>query len=63
MKLQFIGFFILSMCCRLLDVETSPIYVRRDVVFNDQDLGPGTERYLTKDLMKHWRYNQALMTY
>ena len=38
------------MCYRLLDVETSPIYVRRDVVFNKQDFGPGTKRVSRRSL-------------
>ena len=44
MKLRFFGHSILSKCYRLLDEETSRIYVRREVVFNEQHFGLGTKR-------------------
>ena len=43
MKLRFIGYFIQSKCYRLLDEEKSWVYVRRDVVFNEQDFEQGTD--------------------
>ena len=40
MKLQLVGYFIKYKCYNLLDVKTSWIYARREVVFNEQDFGP-----------------------
>ena len=48
MKLRFVGYSIQSKGYRLLDTETSQIYVRRDMVFNEQDFGHGTESLLHK---------------
>ena len=42
-KLRFIGYSIQSKGYRLLDKETSLVYIRRDVVFNEQNFGHGTE--------------------
>ena len=50
MKLWFVGYFILSKCYKLLDEETSWNYVRREVVFNEQDFGHGTERVFCRSL-------------
>ena len=44
MKLLFVSYSIQSKCYRLLDEETSRIYVRREIVFNEQDFEHGTER-------------------
>ena len=44
MELGFVGYSTQSKCYRLLDEETSRIYVWKDVVFIEQDFVHGTKR-------------------
>ena len=44
LKVRFVRYFIQSKWYKLIDEEISWIYVSRDVVFNEQDFGHGTER-------------------
>ena len=38
-KLRFVGYSIQSKAYRLLDEKTSNVYIRRDVIFNEEDFG------------------------
>ena len=51
MKLRFVGYSIQSKCYILLDEETLWIYVRRDVVFNEQTLDMERREFLTEVLL------------
>ena len=39
MKLRFVGYSIQSKAYQLLDEKTSKVYIRRDVIFNEEDFG------------------------
>ena len=51
-KLRFVGYSIQSKAYRLLDEKTSKIYIRRDVIFNEQDFGQKTEEVPKGDLLE-----------
>ena len=48
-KLRFVGYRIQSKAYRLLDEETSKVYIRRDVVFNEEDFGYLPRKVLGKE--------------
>ena len=43
-KLRFVGYSIQSKGYRLFDEDTSKIYIRRDMVFNESDFRRNTEK-------------------
>ena len=48
-KLRFVGYSIQSKAYRLLDEETSKVYIRRDVVFNEENFGYLPRKVLGKE--------------
>ena len=51
-KLRFVGYSIQSKGYRLIDEQTSMVYTRRDVVFNEQDFGCAREVTTTPESME-----------